>query len=265
MKSVLKTIFITISLGLIFTRCEKASNKPVDIPDQAFLDALIDQEVDANGDGSISYGEAEEVSYLSIKGEFGTFDLVCLSRIGIKSLKGIEAFINLEYLTITCTELKSLNLEQNKRLETLNCWHNYLENLDVSGCIALEELSCWNNNLSSLDISNNVMLQHLFCSGNPLGELDVSKNTALTYLHCSTNQLSALNLSNNHLLDQLYCSDNQLTSLDISQNIALLSLGISDMSTLHEVCVWTMPFPPAGLTLFDEDSPNIYFTTECSR
>ena len=254
-----------MSLGLIFTRCEKVSNEPVDIPDQAFLDALIDLDVDANGDGLISYDEAEEVSYLSIKGEFGTFDFVCLSRVGIKSLKGIEAFINLEYLTITCTELKSLNLEQNKKLETLNCWHNYLENLDVSECIALEKLSCFDNNLSSLDISNNVMLEDLDCSGNPLTELDVSKNTVLTYLQCSTNQLTALNLTNNHFLDQLICSDNQLTSLDISQNIALRSLWISDMSTLQEVCVWTMPFPTIGITVHIAGSPNIYFTTECSK
>ena len=265
MKSVLKAIFITISLGLIFTRCEKASNKPVDIPDQAFLEALIDLGVDANGDGFISYDEAEEEYYLSINGEFGTFDFICLSRVGIKSLKGIEAFTNLHYLSITCTELKSLNLEQNKKLKTLSCWHNYLENLDVSGCIALEELSCWENNLSSLDISNNVMLESLFCSGNPLSELDVSKNTALTYLQCSTNQLSALNLTNNLLLYQLNCSDNQLSSLDISQNIALGSLWISDMSTLQEVCVWTMPFPPAGVEIETTGSSNINFTTVCSK
>jgi hypothetical protein len=37
------------------------------------------------------------------------------------------------------------------------------------------------------------------------------------------------------------------------------------MPSLHEVCVWEMPFPPLeGLKLEKTGSPNVYFTTECS-
>jgi len=37
------------------------------------------------------------------------------------------------------------------------------------------------------------------------------------------------------------------------------------MPTLYEMCVWTLPFPPAEIYMFNtEGSPNVFFTTECS-
>jgi len=62
--------------------------------------------------------------------------------------------------------------------------------------------------------------------------------------------------------------------LNISENINLFSgfgpwssiqgfLDLSHMPTLYKVCVWEMPFPPAGVSVYTDDSPNIYFTTDC--
>jgi len=71
---------------------------------------------------------------------------------------------------------------------------------------------------------------------------------------------------------ELHCSGNKLTSLDISNNIKLgtfvlveICLEIKNMPTLEEVCVWTMPFPPEGAEIDTTGSPNVYFTTECSK
>jgi len=36
------------------------------------------------------------------------------------------------------------------------------------------------------------------------------------------------------------------------------------METLGQVCVWTMPFPPAGVIIETTGSPNLNFTTECT-
>jgi len=36
------------------------------------------------------------------------------------------------------------------------------------------------------------------------------------------------------------------------------------MPSLNKVCVWEMPFPPAGVSVSTTDSPNIYFTTDCN-
>jgi hypothetical protein len=63
--------------------------------------------------------------------------------------------------------------------------------------------------------------------------------------------------------------------LDISKNVNLLSplggtmfgyLDLSGMPTLFEVCVWEMPFPPAGAAerVDTFGSPNLLFTMDCS-
>jgi len=37
------------------------------------------------------------------------------------------------------------------------------------------------------------------------------------------------------------------------------------MPGLEKVCVSALPFPPEGVGLCAEGSPNVYFTTECSK
>jgi len=84
-------------------------------------------------------------------------------------------------------------------------------------------------------------------------------------LLCHSNQLSALEISNNTALEWLRCNDNYLTSLDISNNIALQGITLSNTPSLYQVCVWEMPFPPSGVSVDTTDSPNVYFTTDCSK
>jgi len=63
----------------------------------------------------------------------------------------------------------------------------------------------------------------------------------------------------------LQCGGNLLTSLDLSKNIAINYLTIKSMPSLYKVCVWTMPFPPVGVEVDTTNSPNVYFTTDCSK
>ena len=37
------------------------------------------------------------------------------------------------------------------------------------------------------------------------------------------------------------------------------------MGHLFDVRVWEVPFPPAGVAIDTEGSPNIYFTTDLSK
>jgi hypothetical protein len=37
------------------------------------------------------------------------------------------------------------------------------------------------------------------------------------------------------------------------------------MPSLYKVCVWTMPFPPAGVAVDTTGSPNVYFTMNCKN
>jgi hypothetical protein len=157
-----------------FDEEEHGPNDPVEIPDQAFFDALIEDGVDTNGDSIISY--------------------------------------------------------------------------------------------SSLDLSNNTALKDLRCNDSrQLNDLNISGCAYLNYLNCEQCKLSILDVSHNTALIFLYCGENQLTSLDVSGNLSLVEIEIGAMGSLQKVCVWTRPFPPDGVIVYTPDSPNIFFTTDCSR
>ena len=293
MKTVLYKVLLLIILPIVFTQCEKEPG-PITIPDDNFLNALIELGVDTNGDSIISPAEAEVITYLNVNSN------------NISDMTGIEAFINLDTLWCSWNQLTSLYVSKNTALENLCCGLNQLTGLDVSKNTLLTHLECGSNQLTGLDVSKNTLLTNLECGSNQLTGLDVSKNTLLTYLDCRFNQLTSLDVSNNTLLTRLVCWHipltsldvsnntlltrldcwhNQLTSLDVSKNTALgvlicgsnqlsgldisnnsymIFLDIKEMPSLYEVCVWEMPFPPAGVDVYTDGSPNVYFTTECS-
>jgi hypothetical protein len=168
-----------------------------------------------------------------------------------------------------------LDVTKNPKLEVLHCAGNQLTSLDLSENKLLKELvigtvttlgDSLGNNLTSLDLSNNTELRTQDCSWDKLTSLDVSKNVSLTRLTCRNNNLTSLELSENIALETLECDGNLFSSLDISSNIALgtdmdgnIDLSLDSMSTLYEVCVWTIPFPPDGLQISTLGSPNVYF------
>ena len=86
----------------------------------------------------------------------------------------------------------------------------------------------------------------------------------LDTLYCYFNQLTRLNVSNNTALKVLWCGRNRLTNLDISTNTALTFVALVDMPSLHQVCVWEMPFPPDSIKIDTSNSPNVYFTADCN-
>jgi len=273
MKGLLITLLI-FGFLIVLSSCEKEEPNPVvTIPDSNFLSALIDLGVDANGDGIISPEEAEAIISLDVQGD------------SISDMTGIEAFVNLEHLDCSENQLSTLNVSNNTALTELGISGNQLTSLDVSNNTALTELSCgfnqltsidvsnntalqwlvlWNNQLSILDVSNNTALKLLNLTNNQLSSLDVSNNTALIGLSLWGNQLNSLDVSNNTALDNLNCGFNQLTNLNISNNTALVSIGIHDMPSINEVCVWEMPFPPDGVGVDMTNSPNVFFTTDCT-
>ncbi len=229
-----RTCLISILFGLQVIYAN-SQDSIVTIPDDAFLNALIDVGVDTNEDGKISLREAENVNNLSF------------FEIGITDLTGIEAFVN---------------------IDTFDCSWNPLNSLDVSNNTALKFLGCRGCQLTSLDVSKNTELTSLICFRNQLDNLDVSKNTALTELSCEGNQLTSLTVTGCLSLTDLVCGidgfgwdeTNPLTTLDLSNNTNLNSLDLRNIPSLGEVCVWEG---------FDEGiakthgSPNVNFTSDC--
>jgi len=192
MKTIVKVLLSMLTVVLI-SQCEKDEpNLVVTIPDNNFLNALIDLGVDANGDGIISRDEAEEISSLGVDDR------------NIAVLTGIEAFVNLEHLDCSSNQLSRLDVSHNTALTELLCAGNKLTSLDVSSNTALTRLSLWINQLTSIDVSKNIALEVLDLTGNQLTNLDVSNNTALTGLYFQVSQLTSLDVSNNTALEFLY-------------------------------------------------------------
>ena len=183
--------------------------------EDANFKAYCIQNFDTDGDGEISYAEAETVT-----------EIYCPWQIkSISSLEGIQYFTALTRLICYGNQIANLDVSNNTELTVLSCGGNQLTSLDISNNTELTMLSCFDNQLTSLDVSKNTALSYLDCNSNQLTALDVSNNTALTHLYCSGNQLTSLDVSKNTALTRLDCGSNQLTSLDISNNTALTNLS----------------------------------------
>lgn len=213
--------------------------------------------IDADGDGEISYQEAQAVTTIVI----GTESLASAT-----SLTGIEYFTNLTSLVCKGTEenkggLTSLDLSANLKLTSLDCSYNNLTSLllppssssspyryapdnttdgaswqstvptVLRAAAATDQtltIDCSNNNLTTLDVSGCTALTELDCYYNRLTTLDLSHNPNLIYLSCHFNQLTELNVTNCTAMEEIGCFNNQLTSLDLSDCTALTGLGCSD-------------------------------------
>lgn len=123
----------------------------------------------------------------------------------------------------TLTSLRGIRLFES--LESLNCSHNRLEELDLSGLEALNVLHCENNLLTTLKLGGCSALEFLYGRDNRLQALDLSSCTELIQLNGDNNRLSALDVSHNTLMIELTCDNNRLTALDLSRNPILSKLS----------------------------------------
>ena len=55
-----------------------------------------------------------------------------------------------------------------------------------------------------------------------------------------------------------------INSLIGSGDFDYTELNLAANPSLKYVCVWTVPFPPAGVTIDTTGCPNVYFTTNCT-
>lgn len=139
------------------------------------------------------------------------------------NLNAINATTSLDIRLKQLTDLSGI--EYFNGLTSLDCSHNLLTSLDVSGLTQLTSLNCSGNDLTSLDVSGLTQLFRLDCSFNDLTSLDVSELTQLTSLNCSFNDLISLDVSGLTRLTQLDCYSNSLTSLDVSKLTSLYKLS----------------------------------------
>ena len=171
-------------------------------------------------------------------------------RAPITSLMGIRYLRYVKDLNCSGQELKkTLNLEQNSRVEKLNCSGNQLTDLWFHTGSSLRYLDCSVNQFTSLDLSKNPELIELSCSSNKLTSLDLSANKKLQKIVAQTNALTTLDTRNLPELTHLYLWGNHdLKSIDVSKNTKLeilsaahgklTSLDVSNNRKLVELYVY---------------------------
>lgn len=253
-------ILLFIALIILFFGCKTKEPEPTFITglDPNFEWELVYKKIDKDGlvNGTMNTNDAKGVDSLIIGG------------LAIKSLVGIEYFVDLKYLncghnllteldlssninliTLICGDfplqevyepnpyvLKKLVVSKNINLRALYCTGNALVTLDLQKNLNLEYLDCNRNLLTDLNISKNNKLKVLSCEINNLNKLDVTNNINLLHLHVSYNQLTNLDVSKNPNLQFLSCSSNQLINLDISKNENLIFLSCK-ANKIKNICV----------------------------
>lgn len=138
--------------------------------DMVFKELILNNfDINTNKDNEISFEEATAFN--------GSIDV---SFKEIKSLAGIEKFVNLLALNCANNKLNTLDLSKNLNLEFLNCGNNPFNKIDLSLNTKLTHLDIRTTNISTLNLSNNtnLVVVNAICSYN-LKTVDVrNKNNA---------------------------------------------------------------------------------------
>jgi len=194
-----RAIYLSVTL-LTFFACKEQN---VYILDVNFKNSLIetacidtnndgkaDSNLDINKDKKIQFSEVQNIEYLNVSSK------------NIKSLDGIEAFVNLKRLDCYDNELTSLDVSKNKKLEVLYCYDNQLTKLDLTKNKNLKKVGCRGNHLTSLDLSQNSNLEVLYCYENRLTSLNIKNgnNANMTAMSSYNNpNLSCIKVDNEGL------------------------------------------------------------------
>ena len=245
-----RILSIVLCLVMVFSllpfTASAASAMPINeetFPDPVFREYVLK----IVGSSVLTEEKARQIEVLDVSDD--NIKEVLGKRAPITSLMGIRYLNYVKDLNCSGQELKkTLNLEQNSRVEKLNCSGNQLTGLwfhkgsslkyltcsvneftalDLSKCSELIELSCGSNKLTSLDLSANTKLQKISAGSNKLTALDTRNLPELTYLNLWGNHdLKSIDVSKNPKLEILSASHGKLTSLNVKNNRKLVELYV---------------------------------------
>lgn len=210
----MKVIALMI-FAITFLSCK---NRKEIFADQNFTNALFDEGVDENNNGTFEIEEYLKVTKLR------------LTNRRISSISGIENFKNLEELSINENFIQNFTaLDSLHKLHTLAITLNptknkidfsKIDNLEVLYAVRLnlneiklndkiKSLSIGDNNFVDFDASKYINLETLSLDGcKQLKKVDISNNSKLTQLYLYQTAISELDISNNNLLKIMYVEPN---------------------------------------------------------
>ena len=225
-----RILSIVLCLVMVFSllpfTASAASAMPINeetFPDPVFREYVLK----IVGSSVLTEEKARQIEVLNVSKD--NIEEVLGDRDPITSLMGIRYLRYVKDLNCSGQELKkTLNLEQNSRVEKLNCSGNQLTDLWFHTGSSLRYLDCSVNQFTALNLSKNPELTELSCSNNKLTSLDLSANKKLQKIVAQTNALTTLDTRNLPELTDLYLWGNHdLKSIDVSKNTKLEFLSVS--------------------------------------
>ena len=250
MKKRILSIFLCLVMVFSLLPFTASAASAVPINEETFPDPVFREYVrKIVGSSVLTEEKAQQIEVLDVSKD--NIKKVLGDRAPITSLMGIRYLRYVKDLNCSGQELKkTLNLEQNSRVEKLDCSGNQLTDLwlDPRGN-SLKYLTCSVNKLTALDLSKSPELTELSCSSNKLTALDLSANKKLQKIVAQTNALTTLDTRNLPELTHLYLWGNHdLKSIDVSKNTKLeilsaahgklTSLNVSNNRKLVELYVY---------------------------
>ena len=225
-----RILSIVLCLVMVFSLLPFTASAASAIPinEETFPDPVFREYVlKIVGSSVLTEEKARQIEVLDVSDD--NIKKVLGDRAPITSLMGIRYLRYVKDLNCSGQELKkTLNLEQNSRVEKLNCSGNQLTDLWFHKGSLLRYLDCSVNQFTALNLSKNPELTELSCSNNKLTALDLSANTKLQEINASSNKLTALDVRQLPELTHLYLwSNSDLRSIDVSKNTKLEFLSVS--------------------------------------
>ena len=245
-----RILSIVLCLVMVFSLLPFTASAASAIPinEETFPDPVFREYVlKIVGSSVLTEEKAQQIEVLDVSDD--NIKEVLGDRAPITSLMGIRYLRYVKDLNCSGQELKkTLNLEQNSRVEKLDCSGNQLTGLwfhkgsslkyltcsankftalDLSKCSELTELNCGWNQITALDLSANKKLQKIVAGSNKLTTLDTRNLPELTYLNLWGNDdLKSIDVSKNPKLESLSASHGKLTSLNVKNNRKLVELNV---------------------------------------
>ena len=221
------------------------------IPDENLENWLVSEGWDDTVDGYVTNSQAANQPIVAIYAtDNGDFDENGNLVYGddrwsnrLTSLAGIEAFPNLEILTLVGNKIDSVNISQNEKLKYIYLDFNAFHKLDTSNNEELLELATDNNeNELEVDFTNNTKLEKLALPNSNVKEIELLNHPNLWRLSLGRNSLTSIDLTSLTSLEVLYIDNNELSSIDLSNNSKIIEMNLNfnnlqdiDISNLVEL------------------------------
>jgi len=195
------------------------------VTDANFEQALISLGYDSGTpDGLITNSNISGVKNLdvsnkgisSLKG-IEAFTSLEILNCNTNKLSSLDLGMNINLFSLACIEnkLTQLDLSSNTKIKSVSCWTNNISSLSIASD-SFKRLECNHNGMTALDITGSPNLEYLDCRSNKIDILDLSNQPNISTLNCEFNNISKLDLSNKTSLSYIRCGANPIKILDLT-------------------------------------------------